>query len=286
MNTTAMHIKKSFLCRSILFVPASRPDRYQKAFTSGADIACIDLEDAVAPEFKKAARQNVAEFFPPPDTQSSLRALRINQLSSEAGLRDVLLLLGMGSKPDIVILPKVESAEEISWFNDLLAPVEQSIGLLPLVESAKGLQNSLDIASSDNVLAIGFGFADFCAEVGADISWESLRYARGRILQAAAYAHIDAVDGPYLDLEDLEGLLQETQNVAALGFRGKIVLHPRQIDPVHQGLSPTEETVQRARKIVQAFKENPSGVVVVDGRMVDLPVVERARKLVTLVDRQ
>ncbi|WP_226647639.1 HpcH/HpaI aldolase/citrate lyase family protein [Microbulbifer variabilis] len=286
VKITAMHLKKSFLCRSILFVPATRPDRFQKAIASGADMACMDLEDAVAPELKETARQNIVNFFPPSGALSVLRALRINQLTSELGLRDMLLLLEQVSKPDIVLLPKVESAEEIAWFNNLTASVEQSIGILPLIETAKGLQNSMEIASSKNVLAVAFGSADFSAEMGADMGWESLLYARGRILQAAANANIDAIDGPHLDIEDTAGLLHEVQRVAALGFSGKIALHPSQIAPIHRGFTPTEEALQRARKIVQAFKENPSGVVVVDGRMVDLPVVERAQKLVSLAERQ
>ncbi|WP_444919447.1 HpcH/HpaI aldolase/citrate lyase family protein [Microbulbifer sp. CnH-101-G] len=282
MKINAMHLKNKFHCRSILFVPAARPSWYRKAVAGGADIACVDLEDAITPGIKEAAWQNVRNLFTSSD---GLRVLKINPLSSESGLRDVLLVLEQVSKPDIILLPKVESAEEIAWLNQLIKPVEQSIGLLPLIETAKGLQNSREIATSKNVLAIVFGSEGFCTEIGADMSWDSLFYARSRILQATIYANIGAIDGPRLDLEDTEGLLLEAQRVAALGFSGKVALNPRQIAPIHQGFSPTEDSLQSAHEIVQAFKANPSRVLVVDGRMVDWPVIERALKLVSLPER-
>ncbi|QFT55540.1 CoA ester lyase [Microbulbifer sp. THAF38] len=282
VKINAMHLKNKFHCRSILFVPASRPSRYRKAVAGGADIACVDLEDVITPGIKVAAWQNVRNLFTSSD---GLRVLKINPLSSESGLRDVLLLLEQVSKPDIILLPKVESAEEIAWLNQLIEPVEQPIGLLPLIETAKGLQNSREIATSKNVLAIAFGSVGLCTEIGVDMSWDSLFYARSRILQAATYANIGAIDGPCFDLEDTEGLLREAQRVAALGFSGKVALNPRQIDPIHQGFSPTEESLQSAHKIVQAFKANSNRVLVVDGRMVDLPVIERALKLVSPIEK-
>ncbi|GAA5442179.1 citrate lyase subunit beta [Microbulbifer sp. NBRC 101763] len=272
--------------RSILFVPATRPDRYIKALMSEADVACVDLEDAVAPGEKEAAREKVVDFFKAETSNSIQRALRINHLASEQGLRDMLLILKMEPLPDIVMIPKVESSEEIAWFNEVMTSLDHPVRLIPLVETTKGLENAIKIAMAPNVVAIGFGSADYSSEVRGDMSWDSLLYARGRIAQAAGHANIAAIDGPWLDLGDDRGLLEDTQKITALGFTGKIALHPGQLRGIHRGVSPSEESLRQAQKIVDAYRANRGGVLVVDGRMVDIPVVERAQRLINLANRK
>ncbi|BBM02795.1 CoA ester lyase [Microbulbifer sp. GL-2] len=281
-----MESEKANIFRSILFLPATRSDRYEKALGSGADVACVDLEDSVAPDQKDVAREIVTDFFKMPVTTPLQRALRINQLACKQGLEDMLLVLALEQLPDIVLIPKVESPEEIAWFNEVTASIDRPVSLIPLIETAKGLQNAIDIARAPNVRAIGFGTADYAADVGADMSWESLIYARGRILQAAGYADIAAVDGPWLQLDDDKGLLKDTRRAAAMGFSGKIALHPRQLKWIHKGFVPSEEALNRARRIVDAYRANKDGVLVVDGRMVDMPVVERAQRLIELAGRR
>lgn len=273
------------LLRSILFVPGTRPDRFDKAVASGADVVCVDLEDAVADKDKSHARSLVAPFFNAPREGKALRSLRINQLASENGLRDMLTLLEMDSSPDLVLLPKVESAQEIAWFRSVMNSRYPALNIVALIETPEGLNNAADIARSEGVVAIVFGSADYSAEVGCDMSWEALQYGRGCIIQAAAMAGVQAIDGAWLNLDDNEGLLEETRRVSALGFVGRPALHPRQVAWIHKGLSPDEEALSQARRIVEAYRANRGGVLSVDGRMVDAPVVERALRMVEASER-
>ncbi|WP_445359983.1 HpcH/HpaI aldolase/citrate lyase family protein [Microbulbifer sp. EKSA005] len=273
-------INRSKYFRSVLFVPATRPDRYEKAMASGADIACVDLENAVSLEDKDTAREQMVNFFTGKDIVPTQRALRINQLDSDCGIKDMLMLLDLPQLPDVVILPKVQSAEEVIGFCQVMAPSHKTIRIIALIESPKGLENALSIAQVEEVVCLAFGAADYSATVGSDMSWDALLYGRGRLVQAAAFAGIDAVDGPYLELDDERSLIEETQRVSALGFSGKIAIHPKQIKPIHQGLAPSSEALSHAQRVLKAYKENHGGVLVVDGQMVDMPVVERALKTV------
>ncbi|WP_444930479.1 HpcH/HpaI aldolase/citrate lyase family protein [Microbulbifer sp. SSSA002] len=268
------------LFRSVLFVPATRPDRYKKAIQSGADIACVDLENAVALGDKDMAREQVIRFFTMESDSKIQRALRINELESDHGIKDMLMLLALDRLPDIIIIPKVQSAEEVVGFCQVMAPSHKTIRIMALLESPKGLENALSIAQADGVVCLAFGTADYSAAVGSDMGWDALHYGRGRLVQAAAFAGIHAVDGPWLDIEDNEGLLNETRRVSALGFSGKVAIHPRQVVAIHRGLAPSSEALSHARRVVQAYEQNCGGVLVVDGQMVDMPVVERALKIV------
>lgn len=266
--------------RSILFVPATRPDRYAKAVDSGADVVCVDLEDAVSLADKDRARELVTAFFAEPRKRGEKRVLRINQLASEHGLKDMLLLLNMNKMPDMVLLPKVESVEDINGFNQIFSVSKNKLALMALIETAKGLENAMSIAAADNVNCIVFGSADYSAEIGSDMGWDALQYGRGRIVQAAGQAGIDAIDGAWLDLQDDVGLIKESQRVAAMGFVGKPALHPKQVAGLHRAFTPSEEDVQQAQRIVDAYQKNAGGVLSVDGRMIDAPVVARALRLV------
>ncbi|MCO1334522.1 CoA ester lyase [Microbulbifer sp. OS29] len=261
-------------------MPATRPDRYEKAIASGADIACVDLENSVALSEKDAAREQVVNFFSGKKNIGAQRALRINQLDSDLGIKDMLMLLTLSRLPDIIMIPKVQSAEEVIGFSQVMAPSHKKICIMPLIESPKGLENALSIAQVDSVVCLAFGAADYSSVVGSDMSWDALLYGRGRLVQAAAFAGIDAVDGPWLELKDEKGLLEETKRVSALGFSGKIAVHPKQIKPIHHGLAPSNEALSHAQRVVQAYEENHGGILVVDGQMVDMPVVERALKIV------
>lgn len=268
--------------RSILFVPATRPERIAKAFATAADLVCIDLEDAVAPHEKSAGRANVVDFLGGADVEPGRCMVRINSPRTDLG-RDDLQAIGAPSLAlPYIMVPKVEGPTEIDGVGKTFG--ERSPNLVALIESAEGLAAVEDIArgADRGVVALAFGSADYGAQVGCADSWDALAYARGRIVAAAALGGIPALDGVWFDIEDVAGLSVETGRIKSLGFAGKLAIHPRQVDPINAAFRPTPEAVDRARRIVEASAEGRTGVTVVDGHMVDAPVIAMARRVLDL----
>ena len=263
-------------CRSILFVPGDRPDRYEKALATGADAVCIDLEDAVAPARKTGARASVLRFLahrPRPSTAAVI--VRLNDPDTVEGGRDAGAL--RDQPPDAVMIPKVTTSEGVRRAARL---VGAAMPLLPIIETARGLENAARIgAASPAVAALIFGGFDLSVELGAEPDWESLLYARSRVVHAAAVSGLEAIDMPSRDLRRTAGLLAEAENARRLGYSGKVAIHPAQIEVIHEVFTPSAEEVARARRIVEADLAAGGGAVALDGRMVDRPVVEAARRV-------
>ncbi len=270
------------LWRSLLFVPATRPDRFEKAAAAGADMVCIDLEDAVAPADKETARETALGYLAGSLPVGPRWVLRINSPRTELGLHDFLALLSSDAAPDALFIPKASSGEEMRWLDDLLSAADRDIDLLPVIESAEGLDRAVEIAGSvlRNV-AVGFGSADYAAELGSDMSVAALAYGRGRIAAAAGQAGIPAIDGIWPDFKDDEGLRGDTELIRSMGFNGKIAIHPRQVSVIHDVFAPGEEEVARARRIVAASEAANGGIATVDGEMIDNPVVVAAQHILT-----
>lgn len=266
--------------RSILFVPATRSDRFAKALTSGADAVCVDLEDAVPLPDKPLARRNVSDFLLERGTTKPSRLIRLNAIDTDDGAKDLELLSSLETPPDALVLPKVTSVDQITEARDVTG-VKQVIAT---VETAAGLEAATDIASAPGVIAIAFGSADYSAEAGCTMEWDSLVYGRGRIVQAAAFGGVHAIDGAWLDIRDEAGLFEETRRLPAIGFDGRVVIHPTQVGPVNDAFLPAPEQVAEAKKIVEADKAAGGGVLVVSGRMIDPPVVEQARRIVAIAE--
>ena len=266
------------LWRSLLFVPATRPDRFEKAAAAGADMVCIDLEDAVATADKETARDTALGYLAGSLPAGPRWVLRINSPRTELGLHDLLALLSSEAAPDALFIPKASSGEEMRWLDDLLSAADRNIDLLPVIESAEGLDRAVEIAGSvlRNV-ALGFGSADYAAELGSDMSVAALAYGRGRIAAAAGQAGIAAIDGIWPDFKDDEGLRGDTELIRSMGFDGKIAIHPRQVSVIHAVFAPGEEEVARARRIVAASEAANGGIATVDGEMIDNPVVVAAQ---------
>lgn len=271
------------LLRSLLFFPGSRPALFEKARASGADAVCLDLEDSVAPSEKEGARRAVVELLsgtsprPGPPT-----LVRINPLHTPTGRDDLAALLQDPASVTGIVLPKVEDGRVVQEVGDALEESGAHAFLLPLVETPRALESVAAIAGgSPRVWAVLLGTVDLALALGADGSWESLQYARSRLVHGAAGAGVDPVDGPFMDLSDPAGLAEEARRARALGFRGKIVVHPGQVDPVREAFSPRPEEVARARRIVEADE----GASLVDGRVVERPVIEEARRILALADR-
>lgn len=266
--------------RTLLFVPADRPERFAKAATSGADLVCVDLEDAVPPARRETARASLMDYLADP-AEAPRFGLRMNSLGCEDGLRDLMALRVV--RPAFVMLAKAESADAMR----LLATHLPGVPLLALIESARGLAQAGSIADAHpQVQALMIGAADLAADLGCEFDWEPLLHARCAVVSAAAQAGIGSFDVPWLDLQHPEGARNEAARAAALGFSGKALIHPAQVRPVHEGFQPSSESLAKARRIVLAAQADATGAAVLDGRLIDRPIVLAAQRLLQRADRQ
>ena len=270
--------------RSILFVPGDRPDRFERALAAGADAVCIDLEDAVAGGQKAEAREAVTGFLEgwrAGDSRRTRPMVRINDLATDVG-RDDLEAIADGPRPEALMVPMVRTAVGVG------TAVEKpgvALPVLPLIETACGLENAADIGAVTGVEGLVFGGFDLALELGAKPEWEPLLYARSRIVHAAAVNGIPAYDMPSRDFREMAVLREEARRTRALGFAGKTAIHPAQIPVIHEVYAPSREEVERARAIMEADREAEGGAVAVGGRMVDRPVVEAARRVLERAGR-
>ena len=275
---------------TFLFTPGNAPQRFEKGLHSRADGVVLDLEDAVAVQDKDLARQQVFDWLfthrhSLAGDNRAMVAVRLNPMGSaffpadEAALLDALR---SGHGPDGVMMPKVESASEMAKMLERWgAQCERLPWVMALIETARGLEHVTAIAQAHpRVVALGFGAADLAADLGCDMSWEPMLYPRSRMVQAAALARLALFDVPYLDIRNPEGLAAETRRVQALGFTGKLAIHPDQVPVIVQALLPTAQQVQDAHAIVAAAQAHPQGVCVLNGRMIDEPVVQSARRVI------
>jgi (S)-citramalyl-CoA lyase len=261
--------------RSWLFTPATRPERFAKAAETGADVLLIDLEDAVAPCDKAAARTTALDYLAGLRA-GTLRALRINGLDTRAGIADLDALLGSAASPDFLVLPKTETAGHLQILDRLLTAVGKATRLVGLIESARGLAALEAISTATPRLAgLMFGAADMSADLGAATAWQPLAYARGRLIAVCALADILAIDSPFFELHDEAGLKQEVTAAVALGFSAKAAIHPAQIGPINAALTPSAGAVEKARAVITV---NAKGVGTVDGEMIDEAVTRKARR--------
>jgi citrate lyase beta subunit len=265
--------------RCLLFVPGSRPERFTKALDAAADMICIDLEDAVAANEKDAARASVVQFLNGLNRDEIISEItvRINHSQSSEGLADLHALKAATQLPDLLMLPKVSDPAEISIVEEILG--DRCPPLVALLETALGVERAFEIASSPKLAMLMFGGADYMAELGGRMTWESMLYARSRIAAAAASAHLQAIDVPFLDIRDEAALIDETDRVAAIGFACKSAIHPGQVEAIQTALTPSREAVERAQKVLQAFADSPHAAIQVDGKLVDKPILLSARRI-------
>ena len=262
--------------RSWLFTPATRPDRFAKASAAGADVAILDLEDAVAPGDKAQARTIALEYLADEPADGARHALRINGLDTRSGISDLDALLGSSAAPNFVVLPKTETAGHLQILDRLLTAAGKDTRLIGLIESAYGLAKVEAIATATpRLTGLMLGAADMAADLGAATAWEPLAFARGRLIAACASAGLTPIDSPFFDLHDEAGLKHEVAASVALGFAAKAAIHPAQIGAINAALTPSAEAVERARAILA---ENAKGVGTVDGQMIDEAVARKARR--------
>ncbi|GAB3628149.1 aldolase [Pandoraea terrae] len=270
--------------RSMLFVPGLRPDRARKALASGADVVCIDLEDAVAVSHKDDARNLTLPLFAEPNPSGCERVLRINSLDTTHGLRDVEAIASLADVPEAVMMTKVRSAAEVKLLDELLQGRAASIKFYVTLETNQGLEDVFDIAgASPRMACLLFGEVDLSADLRCKRTSQALLYARSRMAHAAAAFELDAMDVPHINLEDMDGLRVAAEHAAELGFTGKACIHPTQVSVVHEYFTPSAEEVALAEQAVAAFKESgSSGLAVLNGLMLQKPVLRSSQRILAL----
>ena len=260
---------------------------FPKALASGADIVCVELEDGIAPKDKAQARASALGLFETAQADDGVeRIVRINCLRSGFGLDDVQAVLKTDTPPPALMLPKVMTPDEVVWLDDLLTERGHDTRLHIIIETNSGLEAVHDIAhSSGRIDAMFFGGVDMAAELRCRNHWDALLYARSRVVHAAANVGVDVIDVPYLDLEDPAGMEQEAILARELGFSGKGAVHPKQIAALNNVFTPDAETVARARRIVDTFAAADTGLVVIDGKLIEKPVLREMQRIIAIAER-
>ena len=273
--------------RSFIFSPGLKPDMFPKALACGTDIVCVELEDGIAPKDKDEARRNAMGLFAQPQVDDGVeRIVRINCLREAFGLADVQAVLATDTPPPALMLPKVRTPDEIVWLDNLLTERGHDPRLHIIIETNAGLEAVHDIArSSPRIDALFFGGVDMAAELRCRNAWEPLLYARSRVVHAAASAGLDVIDVPYLDLQDPDGMRREAELARDLGFSGKGSIHPKQIPALNEVFTPSAETIAHARRVVQTFEEADTGLVVIDGKLIEKPVLRDMHRILAIAER-
>lgn len=257
---------------SWLFVPGNRSDRFQRALDSGAHRVIIDLEDAVAPSEKVAARQALADWLP--STRAQV-AVRLNAADSEWFEDDVAI--AMSQAVATVVLPKAEDPAIVAR----LAGLRAGLSVVPLIESAAGMSTARVLAAVPGVERLAFGHIDFQVDLGMrDAEEADLVAFRSELVLATRLARIAApLDGVTVAIDDPDQLAADVQRARRLGFGGKLCIHPKQLEAVRSGFAPTEQELTWARRVLHAASEARGAAVAVDGKMVDKPVMLRAEAI-------
>jgi len=278
--------------RSRLYAPGNSPRILVGIELHGADCVLVDLEDSVPPAEKAAARVLVKHLLTAIDFPNEVW-VRINPLSLGGAddVREVLL-----ARPHGVALPKAESKDDILALAKELADAERAVGaprgstwIMPILETGKGVLHAEEIASADpRVVAVAFGAEDYTRDVGARRTPEALLFARSMIVAAAKAAGVQASDTVYANVDDETGLAAEAKLARDLGFDGKGAIHPAQVPALHAAFTPSEKEMEEARKIVAAAEEAEArgiGAIAIGGKMIDRPVLERAKRAIKLAER-
>ncbi len=285
--------RKDRLRRTMMFIPGNNPSMMTSGHMYGADSIMFDLEDSVAIREKDSARLLVFNALQQIDYGDTETVVRVNSLDTSYGIKDIEAMVAAGI--DIIRLPKTDDAQDVIDADNEITRVEKELGievgrtgLMAAIESAIGVINAYEIATaSDRLIGVALGAEDFVTNMKTDRSASGIELlaARSNILLATRAAGVNALDTVYSDVNNEEGLIKETELIKQLGFDGKSVIHPGQIDVINKIYEPTQEEINYALRVVTAIKEaeeRGSGVVAVDGNMVDGPIVDRAERTIQL----
>ena len=277
-----MDLNKLRVRRSFIFTPGLQPEMFPKALASGADMVCIELEDGIAMKDKDEARKNTIDALKSLEVKNDVElVVRLNCQRTKHGLLDLEAIASNKLKVKAIMLPKVKTPDEITFIDDMLTDCGLDTDLHVIMETNQALESIYDIAhSSDRIVALYFGGEDMAAELRVENKLENLVYARSRLVHAGASKGVDVIDVPYLNLENMEGMKKEAQFVKNLGFTGKGSIHPKQISILNEIFTPSEEEISKAKRIMDQFIKANTGLVVIDGKLIERPVLrEMQRKL-------
>lgn len=279
----------------MLYIPGNNPAMLQQGGVYGADALLLDLEDAVALNQKDSARILVRNMLRSIDYGHAEISVRINSLSTPFGLADLQTIVPL--QPHAIRVPKTETEEELTELLKIIHDIEEAhqlphdqMKIHIMIETALGVQNVFDLVKmSPRIDAVTIGGQDLTADmnIASTKDGAGIDFARKRIIMAAKANGIDAIDTVFVDVDDDEGLSADTAYAKAIGFAGKAVINPRQIEVVHEVYQPTEQEIRKALKVYKAFIKNKKagiGVFAVDGKMVDKPVMQRAEHVLQLAE--
>ena len=281
--------------RSMLFLPGNNPNMLINGNCLGADAVIFDLEDAVSPAEKDAARILVRNTMRYMDFKGCEIIVRINSVDTDFWKADLDAILP--EKPDLILLPKVGTPEDARTADAYMTEVEEklgfsknTVGLMPLIETALGVENSFAIASScDRVQALFLGAEDLTADLQCKRTKEGreIEYARTRLVVAARAAGVEVYDTPFTDVNDDEGIEVDAALAKALGFTGKASISPRHVEVINRVFSPTEKDIEYAYEVMDAIrlaKEQGKGAIALHGKMIDAPIVARAERTIAMAE--
>ncbi len=281
--------------RSMLFLPGNNPNMLINGNCLGADAVIFDLEDAVSPQEKDAARILVRNTMRYMDFNGCEIIVRINSVDTEFWREDLDVILP--EKPDLILLPKTGMPEDALVVDEYMAEIEKkcgikegTIGLMPLIETALGVENSYKIAScSKRIKALFLGAEDLTADLQCKRtkSGREIEYSRTRLVVAARAAGIDVYDTPFTDVNDDDGIVEDAELAKGLGFAGKASISPRHVEVINRVFSPTEEEIDYAYEVIDAInlaKEQGKGAISLRGKMIDAPIVARAQRTISMAE--
>ena len=282
-----MDLNKIKVRRSFIFTPGLNPEMFPKALASGADMVCIELEDGIAIKDKDEARKNTINSLKNLKINNDVElVVRVNCQRTKPGLLDLEAFISSKLNVKALMLPKVKTADEITFIDDLLTDCNMDTDLHVIMETNEALENIYDIAhASKRIVALYFGGVDMAAELRVPNSYENLIYARSKLVHAGASVGIDVIDVPYLDLEDMDGMKKEAELVRNLGFTGKGSIHPKQINILNEVFTPSKEEIIKAKRIIDQFNASDTGLVVIDGKLIEKPVLREMKRRILVADK-
>ena len=282
MNPNKISVRRSFI-----FTPGLKPEMFPKAISSGADMVCIELEDGIAIKDKDEARKNTFKALESLEVKSGVElVVRVNCQRTKFGLMDLKAVVSSKTNVKAIMLPKVKTPDEITFIDDMLTDCNLNTDLHVIMETNEALESIYDIAhASKRIVALYFGGVDMAAELRVPNEYKNLIYARSRLVHAGASVGVDVIDVPYLDLEDMDGMKKEAELVRDLGFTGKGSIHPKQINMLNEIFTPSKEEIIKAKKIVDQFNESDTGLVVIDGKLIEKPVLREMQRKILIADK-
>ena len=282
MNSNKISVRRSFI-----FTPGLKPERFPKAISSGADMVCIELEDGIAIKDKDEAIKNTFKALETLEVKSGVElVVRVNCQRTKFGLMDLEAVVSSKTNVKAIMLPKVKTPDEITFIDDMLTDCGLDTDLHVIMETNEALESIYDIAhASKRIVALYFGGVDMAAELRVPNEYKNLIYARSRLVHAGASVGVDVIDVPYLDLEDMDGMKKEAELVRDLGFTGKGSIHPKQINILNEIFTPSKEEIIKAKKIVDQFNVSDTGLVVIDGKLIEKPVLREMQRKILIADK-